>query len=240
MTGVEQIRAVNRCEISLSELNIRMSDIALALGYPRGVIPEHFAGLINEILDVLPMKCDLLAGYVSAPVTKFGEDGETVIVDDVLFKTRKIVTAQLKFSEQVVLFLCTIGKQMEEWSRELQLQEDPVMSVFVDCIASVVAEGLAGLVHDRIRYTYLEQRLSVTNRFSPGYCNWNVAEQHKLFSFFANDQLGITLTESGMMTPLKSISGIIGVGNRVKYRDYLCDTCRMSNCIYRQQMMRRI
>ncbi|MCK7538940.1 MAG: hypothetical protein MZV63_52410 [Marinilabiliales bacterium] len=47
----------------------------------------------------------------------------------------------------------------------------------------------------------------ITNRFSPGYCGWDVAEQHKLFSFFKDNFCGITLTESALMNPVKSVSG---------------------------------
>ena len=44
---------------------------------------------------------------------------------------------------------------------------------------------------------------------------------------------GITLTESALMVPMKSVSGIIGVGKTVQRVDYTCDLCGMKDCTYR-------
>ncbi len=52
----------------------------------------------------------------------------------------------------------------------------------------------------------------VTLRYSPGYCDWDVAQQRKLFKIFELDDIGVRLTEECLMIPQKSVSGIIGVG----------------------------
>lgn len=61
-----------------------------------------------------------------------------------------------------------------------------------------------------------------TNRFNPGYCGWDVTEQHKLFSLMADNYCGIRLTESALMDPVKSGSGFIGIGKSVKRVPYTC------------------
>jgi hypothetical protein len=76
--------------------------------------------------------------------------------------------------------------------------------------------------------------MKITNRYSPGYCDWNVGEQHKLFSFFPDNYCGIRLTPSALMDPVKSVSGIIGIGENVKRNDYTCRVCDMKDCIYRR------
>ncbi|NSW95142.1 MAG: methionine synthase, partial [Bacteroidales bacterium] len=76
--------------------------------------------------------------------------------------------------------------------------------------------------------------LNITNRFSPGYCGWDVAEQHKLFSLLPGNFCKIRLTESALMDPIKSVSGIIGAGLHVKRRPYTCNFCDMKDCIYRR------
>jgi hypothetical protein len=35
------------------------------------------------------------------------------------------------------------------------------------------------------------------------------------------------------MLPIKSISGVIGAGEKVKRMDYLCDRCGVKDCTYR-------
>jgi len=75
----------------------------------------------------------------------------------------------------------------------------------------------------------------MSNRYSPGYCNWNVAEQHKLFKLLPKDFCGVSLTESVLMQPIKSISGFIGVGEKIKYHHYKCKFCTQKQCIYKSK-----
>lgn len=122
---------------------------------------------------------------------------------------------------------------MESWSKSLLNGGDIMLSYIVDIAASVTAESVTNLLHDRIKNEMLELGLNITNRYSPGYCNWSVAEQHLLFSFFPERFCGVTLTESALMIPIKSVSGIIGVGAGVKWKDYICDKCGVKDCTYR-------
>jgi hypothetical protein len=61
-----------------------------------------------------------------------------------------------------------------------------------------------------------------------------MAEQNKLFSFLPEGFCGVTLSESALMIPLKSISGVIGIGKEVMFNQYSCSDCNDANCIYRK------
>jgi hypothetical protein len=56
-----------------------------------------------------------------------------------------------------------------------------------------------------------------------------VSDQHDLFSLLPEDFCGIRLTESAMMVPVKSVSGIIGIGPGVERVDYQCKNCQQSS-----------
>ncbi|MFN2335640.1 MAG: hypothetical protein ABR560_01615, partial [Bacteroidales bacterium] len=58
---------------------------------------------------------------------------------------------------------------------------------------------------------------------------------HKLFSFFKDNFCAITLTDSALMNPVKSVSGLIGIGRDVRYTSYQCHICDNKNCIYRNR-----
>jgi len=51
-----------------------------------------------------------------------------------------IVTSYLKKSEKIVLFLCTIGSEMETWAEELFNEGDIALNYLVDTIASIMVE----------------------------------------------------------------------------------------------------
>jgi hypothetical protein len=219
--------------INFDDLTISKDEIIATLGYSEGAIPSHFEELIDDILGRLPRYCDIRAGYrlLDVHVQENRKDG--LLVGDKFFALQKIVTGQLRRSEHAALFMSTIGRTMETWSKNLSAEGDVTQSYLVDAVASATAEQTTDVLHDHIGKHMEKRGLKITNRYSPGYCDWSVAEQHLLFSFFPPGFCGITLMDSALMMPIKSVSGIIGVGARVKRAEYTCDSCGMKDCTYR-------
>jgi cobalamin-dependent methionine synthase I len=99
-------------------------------------------------------------------------------------------------------------------------------------IVETAMDKMQNILENQIQKT----GLSISNRYSPGYCEWKLSDQRKLFSFFPESCCGITLSESYFMSPKKSISGIIGIGKKVKKEAYRCDICELDNCIYNRNI----
>ena len=74
-----------------------------------------------------------------------------------------------------------------------------------------------------------------TNRFSPGYCGWHVSQQQLLFPLFQGHTCGVKLTDSSLMIPIKSVSGIIGLGEKVRKLEYTCGLCDFKQCYKRKK-----
>lgn len=226
--------------IDYNDLTINKQEIELTLGYSTNKIPKHFAALIDGILSELPARCTIKAGYRILDIKKPTDRIDGFIIADTFFKMDKIVTGQIKKSEKVALFVCSIGPGMEKWSKQFLINGDPVMGYLVDCIASITVENVTDFLHDFIEGEMIKNGLKTTNRYSPGYCNWSVSEQHLLFSLLPPNFCGITLTESALMIPIKSVSGIIGIGSRVKRKEYTCDRCGVKDCTYRATRSSRV
>jgi hypothetical protein len=219
--------------INYKDLTVSKNEIVSTLGYPDGTIPVHFEEMIDDILSRLSNYCAIQAGYRILDVKMPIDRNDGLFVGDKFFRLQNIVTAQLKKSEKVALFICTIGPAMETWAKKLSSEGDATLSYIVDTVASVTEEQAVDVLHDYIAMQMKMRGLKITNRYSPGYCNWTVSEQHLLFSFFPPNFCGITLTESALMIPIKSVSGIIGIGAAVKRVDYTCDKCGVKDCTYR-------
>jgi hypothetical protein len=110
---------------------------------------------------------------------------------------------------------------------------DLLRGYIFDVIGTCVVEKAADRMQNGLRIMMAAEGKMITNRFSPGYCGWDVAGQHRLFGFFPDNYCGITLNASALMSPVKSVSGIIGKGKEVKYSPYQCRICDDKNCIYR-------
>ncbi|MEI6755003.1 MAG: vitamin B12 dependent-methionine synthase activation domain-containing protein [Paludibacter sp.] len=53
--------------------------------------------------------------------------------------------------------------------------------------------------------------------YSPRHCSWHVREHKQLFSLFPEKPCGVGLNESSLMHPVKSVSGIIGLGKDIEF-----------------------
>jgi hypothetical protein len=230
---VEREKDTFEVKIKFTDLSINKNEIISSLGYRKGKIPQHFEEMIDDILSRLPQYCEIKAGYRLLDVQKFEERNDGLYVGGKFFKLQNIVTSQLRKSEKAALFVCTIGSAMETWAKKLFVEGDAALGYVVDTVASVTEEHTTDVLHDHIAKQMRMQGLKITNRYSPGYCDWSVSEQHLLFSFFPVNFCGITLTESAFMVPIKSVSGIIGIGKTVTRAGYTCDSCGMKDCTYR-------
>jgi hypothetical protein len=222
-------------KVDFEKLDIDLKNVELDLGYTGIEMPVYFKEILEKVISKTPAKCSVRAGYgifnSEIPTTS----SSRIIVNNVLFETGKIVTSQLKYSEKVIVFTCTIGKKMETWAKKNMTEGNPVMGYFIDVVASLIVETAANVLHQHIGSKMLREKFNITNRYSPGYCNWSVAEQQKLFSLLPKEFCGIRLTDSALMIPIKSVSGIIGVGKGVKMQKYLCDKCNAKDCTYRSK-----
>lgn len=217
------------------DLDISVDIIEKFMGYEAGHSPEPIPDLINEVLAIAHDYCDIKGGYIIKSDVEMRREEQLLTVNGVEFDVKRIISGQLRKIDQIALFLCTAGPGISNYSKQLMHDGDFVKGYIVDVVGSEIVESAM----DRIQLD-LEQQLGltglyITDRYSPGYCGWSVGEQHKLFSFFPRNFCGISLTPSSLMEPIKSVSGIIGIGTEVRRKGYVCNMCDMVNCIYREK-----
>jgi hypothetical protein len=137
--------------------------------------------------------------------------------------------------EHVAAAVCTIGEALEERVRALWEARELPLASMLDSVGSGAVESLAEYVNDLLCQQGLPS-LQVTNRISPGYGDWDVAEQRRLFRLCSGAPVGVTLNEACVMTPGKSISLLVGagVGARVDHYFSQCARCWMRDCAYRR------
>lgn len=218
-------------KFSFTELNITAEEVAFPMGYEEGGTPEEILDIIDAEMKQFADVTDICGAQQSFPV-HFDKENKKMTIEKQCFDLDKSVYQFLKKSEQIVVFLCTAGKTISDRSQELMNNGDLMEGFVVDTIGSVATEKTMDIIHKKLEAELLEDGLKVTNRYSPGYCEWDVAEQQKLFQLYPEAYCGITLNESSLMSPIKSVSGFIGVGPEVSYKAYACDLCTQQNCIY--------
>jgi len=151
------------------------------------------------------------------------------------FDMGNIILRQLRGSEAYALFICTAGVAYEAYQQRLKEQGDMVRVFIADALGSVIAEKCADQMEKALQESIDKLGWKHTNRFSPGYCGWHVSQQQLLFPLFQGHTCGVRLTDSSLMVPIKSVSGIVGLGKNVRHLDYTCGLCDFKQCYKRKK-----
>lgn len=214
-------------------LQIDESQVIRNVGYSLNTVPDYIHQTITEFLQEIPKKIHPQCEISIATEEEISFDKAWIRCGDVNFNTEPIITKRLSTATTIVFFICTIGNQIEEWSKNKIDNGDLVSGFIIDHIGSLLVERLADWMEFQLDTIITPLGWKRTNRYSPGYCNWSVSEQKKLFSFFPPHPCGVTLTDSALMLPIKSVSGIIGIGPHAVLKDYECSLCDLVNCYQR-------
>jgi hypothetical protein len=123
----------------------------------------------------------------------------------------KNLSEVMKNAEKLVCFIGTLGPGIEEEVGVLMQDNDLSEAYILDAMGSVAVEDLVDKFQQTIKNECERVGKTVTLRFSPGYCDWPLTEQKKLFSLFEPEDIMVQLLDSCLMQPVKSISGVFGI-----------------------------
>ena len=223
-----------RFQYSFKDLGITVSQIEALLGYDENGERELVQDMIEEALKEAGELCNIRAEYRIYDEVRLDNNDKTLTIKNIRFDIKEAAFSQLKKTESLAVFACTAGEGIGKRSRELMAEGDPLMGYIFDVTGSIVVDAAASFMQNSLAESLVISGRNITNRYYPGYCGWSVSEQHNLFKLLPDNFCGISLTDSALMDPVKSGSGIIGIGEHVKFTKYTCSYCNRTDCIYRK------
>lgn len=220
---------------TFKELDIHPVTVAGMMGYtdPDSIL-EPVIDSILEVMRKAEDSSDIKGGYIVTDDLIIDSKNKRIFSHDHWFETKQIVTHQLRRSEKAAWFICTAGEALSSYSREQTNAGDLVKGYTADVLANIIVEKALDFIQATLKDEVAKNGLKITNRYSPGYCDWDITEQKKLFQIFPEKYLDISLTESCLMIPIKSVSGVVGIGKEVHYNEYICNLCKDRSCTYRK------
>lgn len=127
-----------------------------------------------------------------------------VVIDDVRFSSR-VLAVNLEGTHRVFPYLATCGAELEAWANGL---DDILHRYWSEAIREAAMRNAMAAVTDYLQETY---RPGETSRMSPGSLgDWPLEEQLPLFRLLGDTErtVGVCLTDSLLMVPTKTVSGI--------------------------------
>lgn len=182
-------------------------------------ILEEYNALLDE--DELQELTQLLKKVekIAAPkalysycTVKYLEENQ-LLIGDIPFES-DFVKSKLSDGMQVIPYICTCGTELEDLFQQI---EDPLYEYIADTIKKEYLYKLMTAFK-----TKMQEQLSVKtflNSLNPGSLKqWDIFNQKKLFAIFGEDyvkeKIGVTLTDSMLMLPTKTGSGIFYVSEK--------------------------
>jgi hypothetical protein len=206
-----------------------------------GLYPDISPAAAARRINVLPERDDfsILEGMIheartaSSPKAFYKEcfiegiNGNAVVIGGVEFRSR-VLCVNLKNKRRVFAYVVTAGRDIVDWSGKYS---DPLKAYFADYISGLVLESAIGKFFNYVKKNY---RIKLYSTMAPGALeDWPVEQQALLFKVMGDVKgvLGVELTESCLMIPAKSASGLLYPDN-MSFKS--CMLCARVGCADRK------
>jgi hypothetical protein len=167
---------------------------------------------------------------------------DAIEVDGVAFRSERLRrTLEQACAHSVVLVAVSAGPEIEREAHEAWLDERPDEYFFLEMFASAVVEHLTTMTGARLCEWADGERMAVLPHYSPGYPEWDIADQSELFALIGRDGLpgGLDVLDSGMLRPKKSLLALFGVTRDAERTRRLTELVPCENCSYAGCQFRR-
>ena len=147
--------------------------------------------------------------YAAFPV-KHTPEGEALLGSGLVLPGEMAKT-MLRECTHAVLLLCTLGAGFETMLRAAEAR-DMAKAAMLDACGSAYVEAWCDEAERALAARFAPKQL--TDRFSPGYGDLPLSLQPALCAALdASRRLGVTVTESLLMIPTKTVSAVIGLAD---------------------------
>jgi hypothetical protein len=178
---------------------------------------EQLKRIVGDAQAVAKPKAVYKVGFVESK-------GDDHVVVDGITLTSRVLRVNLEQAHRVFPYVATCGTELDEWSNSI---DDMLLRYWADTIKETALRSAIQALSEHLQDRFRPGRMS---SMSPGsLADWPIQEQRNLFALLGNpkDAIGVQLTQSLIMVPLKSVSGV-WFPTEVDFAS--CQLCPRENC----------
>ena len=219
------------------------------LGYPRGWVLE---GRARELADWARdwYGTNGRPWFYARQAESLEITGDSIHIDGVSFTSKRLQsTLQHAQAHSVILVAVGAGPEAEQEARRRWEEEKPDEYFFLEAFASAVVEHMATSTGARLCDWAEQHGMAVLPHYSPGYPEWDVAEQARLFELLKRTReepfpSHVEVFDTGMLRPKKTLLAVFGLTRHterlLRLTDLVpCENCSFGPCQYRRAPYRR-
>ena len=141
----------------------------------------------------------------------------------------------LQGCDRILLFAATVGLGLDRLIARYS-RVSPSRALMLQAIGAERIEALCDTFCEEVRRNAQTAGLRTAPRFSPGYGDFSLSVQTGIFQVLdCSRKIGLTLNQSLLMSPSKSVTAVIGLGACASCTNPTgCQSCGKTDCIYRR------
>lgn len=191
---------------------------------------DSITALVNECIAEIDNKLSFKICCSDYEIIK-SSDG----IDIGFIKTKSNVAIKnLENCGKIIVFAATIGLETDRLIARYGITS-PTKSVIFQAIGAERIESLCDAFENDVKDYLKKHNKFIRPRFSAGYGDFDIEAQKNIFKVLdCERKIGLTLNDSMLMSPSKSVTAIIGISDKPKKHCKIgCSACDKTDCEYR-------
>jgi len=209
----------------------RVSEAVRYLGYGKHVVDDRTMDLIEQSFTELEQVAQIrgVYQYFACNVEK-----DEVYVGKMQIKSKDLAK-NLKGCREVAMLGVTLGIDVDRLIRRYMVA-DMAKAVACQACAAAFLEEVCDEQQEKIEKEKAEEHLHIRPRFSPGYGDFDIHHQKDILRILdTHRKIGLSMTDSFMLTPTKSVTALIGIcEENMQCHRTGCESCEKQDCLYRR------
>ena len=212
------------------KLEIDKKEVLRYLGYTtlkKSSLEYNIDDYIREFKVLLQPK----ACYLKLPINI---SDDIIKIDNKHVKSHSL-SVNLKDCSEIYIVAATVGIKLDREIQKLS-KLSPSKAIIADALGTAAVEQLCEDLYSKLEDDEQKNNKYLRPRFSPGYGDLNISFQKEIFPLLnCYQNIGLSITDTCLMVPSKSVTAIIGVSDNIMECSYKsCDNCSQIECIYRR------
>lgn len=172
--------------------------------------------------------------YRIYPITELGSERISLEGDKVV--EGPLLPATLPEAKELVILIATIGHRLEKQVTDYTKSRGALHGMVLDGIGTAAVDQLIPEAMGIIAAEVAVRGYEISSPVNPGMPGFPMTEQWNLLELVPADEIGVSLSSSGVLIPRKSTSMVIGIGPKMTRwtQAEVCARCSLSkSCPYK-------